>query len=85
MAGMAEKNPFYISCLIRSKYPEKDFTTKDGLLKTLEFELHTPRTRSERAYAIRPYRSGEFPHTRQFRRFPNMNVPNLKESQTESL
>ncbi|QTA77921.1 NTP hydrolase p-loop-containing [Desulfonema limicola] len=41
MAGLAERNPFYISSLIRSKYQEKDFTSKKGLLATLEFEtLH---------------------------------------------
>jgi len=38
MAGLTEGNPFYISSLFRSKYPEKDFTTEKGLLGTLEFE-----------------------------------------------
>ncbi|MDM8523012.1 hypothetical protein QUF80_06520 [Desulfococcaceae bacterium HSG8] len=41
MAGLTEGNPFYISSLFRSKYPEKDFTTEKGLIGTLEFEtLH---------------------------------------------
>ncbi|MCP4107254.1 MAG: hypothetical protein GY749_17215 [Desulfobacteraceae bacterium] len=38
MTGLAERNPFYISSLFRSKYPGKDFTTEKGLLETLEFE-----------------------------------------------
>ncbi|MCP4109064.1 MAG: hypothetical protein GY749_26640 [Desulfobacteraceae bacterium] len=38
MAGITEGNPFYISSLFRSKCPEKDFTTEDGLRKTLEYE-----------------------------------------------
>ncbi len=38
MAGLSERNPFYISSLFRSKYPGKDFTTEKGLLETLEFE-----------------------------------------------
>lgn len=38
MAGLTEGNPCYISSLFRSKYPEKDFTTRQGLLGTLEFE-----------------------------------------------
>ncbi|MCP4109130.1 MAG: hypothetical protein GY749_26975 [Desulfobacteraceae bacterium] len=38
MAGITEGNPFYISSIFRSKYPEKDITTEEGLRKTLEFE-----------------------------------------------
>ncbi|MCP4350526.1 MAG: hypothetical protein GY795_34080 [Desulfobacterales bacterium] len=38
IARLTEGNPFYISALIRSKYPGKDLTTKQGVLKTLEFE-----------------------------------------------
>ena len=38
MAQMSEGSPFYISALFQSYYPEKDFTTEDGMLKTLEFE-----------------------------------------------
>ncbi|QTA77910.1 NTP hydrolase p-loop-containing [Desulfonema limicola] len=41
MAGLAEENPFYIGSLFRTKFQGKDFTTKKGLLNTLEFEtLH---------------------------------------------
>ena len=38
MAQVCEGNPFYISSLFQSHYPDKDFTTEDGLLNTLEFE-----------------------------------------------
>ncbi|MCP4345526.1 MAG: hypothetical protein GY795_08370 [Desulfobacterales bacterium] len=38
IAGVAEGNPFYISSLFRSKCPEKDLTTAEGVRKTLEFE-----------------------------------------------
>ncbi|MCP4108949.1 MAG: hypothetical protein GY749_26030 [Desulfobacteraceae bacterium] len=38
IAGIAEGNPFYISSLFRSKCPEKDLTTGEGVRKTLEFE-----------------------------------------------
>ncbi len=45
MAGLTEGNPFYITSLFRSKYPEKDFTSEKGLLGTLEFEtLHSEGT-----------------------------------------
>jgi len=41
MTGLTEGNPFYIGSLFRSKYQEKDFTSMNGLLETLEFEtLH---------------------------------------------
>lgn len=41
MARLSEGNPFYINALFQSSYLDKDFTTQDGLLKTLEFEtLH---------------------------------------------
>ncbi|MCP5049096.1 MAG: hypothetical protein GY940_18140 [bacterium] len=36
--GITEGNPFYISSVIRSDYPDKDLTTIDGLTGTLEFE-----------------------------------------------
>jgi hypothetical protein len=36
--GITEGNPFYISSVIRSDYPDKDLTTFDGLTGTLEFE-----------------------------------------------
>ena len=40
-AQMTEGNPFYVSALFQSKYPDKDLTTEEGLRKTLEFEtLH---------------------------------------------
>ncbi len=41
MAQVTEGNPFYISAMFRSKCPDKDLTTEEGLRKTLEFEtLH---------------------------------------------
>ncbi len=41
LAGLTEGSPFYISELFRSIYPHKDLSTKEGVLKTLEFEtLH---------------------------------------------
>jgi len=39
IAELTEGSPFYISSLFRSKYPEKDLSTKDNLIKTLEFEI----------------------------------------------
>ena len=38
LASLTEGNPFYISAVIRSTYPDKDLTTLDGLSRTLEFE-----------------------------------------------
>ncbi|MGD2085458.1 MAG: hypothetical protein PVH61_04660 [Candidatus Aminicenantes bacterium] len=38
LAGLSEGNPFYISAVIRSRYPDKDLTTLDRLSRTLEFE-----------------------------------------------
>ncbi len=38
MAELSEGNPFYISALFYSMFRDKDFTTLDGLLETLEFE-----------------------------------------------
>jgi hypothetical protein len=38
MAQLTEGNPFYIDGLFSSKNRNKDFTTKQGILKTLEFE-----------------------------------------------
>jgi hypothetical protein len=35
---ITEGNPFYISSVIRSDYPDKDLTSIDGLTGTLEFE-----------------------------------------------
>jgi hypothetical protein len=35
---ITEGNPFYISAVIRSDYPDKDLTTIDGLTGTMEFE-----------------------------------------------
>ncbi len=41
MVGLTEGNPFYISAVIRSRYPGKELTTLDGVSRTLEFEtLH---------------------------------------------
>jgi len=38
MADITEGNPFYISALFQSVYPQKDFSTKDGVLDVLDFE-----------------------------------------------
>jgi hypothetical protein len=38
LLGITEGNPFYISAVIRSNYPDKDLTSIDGLTDTLEFE-----------------------------------------------
>ncbi len=38
MAQMTEGNPFYISALFRSKYPDRDLASGEGVRKTLEFE-----------------------------------------------
>ena len=38
MAQVSEGNPFYISALFQSHYLDKNFTTQEGLLNTLEFE-----------------------------------------------
>ncbi|MCP4687919.1 MAG: hypothetical protein GY859_07695 [Desulfobacterales bacterium] len=42
MAEFSEGNPFYISSMFRSICPDKDLTTKEGLLKTLSFETLDP-------------------------------------------
>ncbi|MCP4395831.1 MAG: hypothetical protein GY801_00765 [bacterium] len=38
MSKLCEGNPFYVSALFESPVFDKDFTTPDGLLKTLEYE-----------------------------------------------
>ena len=38
IARVAEGNPFYISTFMQSNYVNKDLTTKEGLLQTLEYE-----------------------------------------------
>jgi hypothetical protein len=38
LVRITEGNPFYISAVIRSDYPDKDLTSIDGLTGTLEFE-----------------------------------------------
>ncbi len=38
IAKLAEGNPFYISSILRSQFPDKDLTTLEGLARTLEFE-----------------------------------------------
>jgi len=38
LVRITEGNPFYISSVIRSDYPDKDLTNIDGLTGTLEFE-----------------------------------------------
>lgn len=43
MMQVSEGNPFYVSGLFQSAAPDKDFTTPEGLLATLEFETLHPR------------------------------------------
>ena len=38
IAAISEGNPFYISSLFKSQYPNMDIASKDGLVKTLNFE-----------------------------------------------
>ena len=38
ISKLCEGNPFYISSLFQSQFPEKDFTTLNGVLKTVEYE-----------------------------------------------
>ncbi|VEN73235.1 conserved hypothetical protein [Candidatus Desulfarcum epimagneticum] len=38
MADLTEGNPFYISSLFQSEYPDKDFSTQKGILEVLDFE-----------------------------------------------
>ena len=38
IAQISERNPFYISLLFGSDYPDKNFLTKEGVFETLEFE-----------------------------------------------
>ncbi len=38
IATLAEGNPFYITALLQSDFPDKDLTTRDGVLAALEFE-----------------------------------------------
>jgi hypothetical protein len=45
MAQVSEGNPFYVSALFYSYCPDKNFTTEDGMLKTLEFETLNGRGR----------------------------------------
>jgi len=42
IAILAEGSPFYISALFRSQCSNKDLTTKEGIIKTLEFETMNP-------------------------------------------
>jgi hypothetical protein len=38
LVELSEGNPFYMTAVIRSEYPDKDLTSVDGLTRTLEFE-----------------------------------------------
>ncbi|MCP4156766.1 MAG: hypothetical protein GY757_54130, partial [bacterium] len=38
IAALSEGSPFYISAIVRSEYEDKDLTTVDGLIRTMEFE-----------------------------------------------
>jgi hypothetical protein len=74
--GQGGKTPYKKDELKNIRFLKKKFNNKfrlllcqdlnDGLNRICKGVLHTPRTRSERTYAIPPYRSGEFPHTRHF-------------------
>ena len=39
IAKLTEGNPFYISSLFQSEFPEKNFTSQENFLKTLNFEI----------------------------------------------
>ncbi|MCP4148497.1 MAG: hypothetical protein GY757_12195, partial [bacterium] len=43
IAQLAEGNPFYIAAIMNADLDDKDLTTVDGLLKTLEFETRDNR------------------------------------------
>ena len=36
---LCKADPFLISCMIRSQYPKRDLTTKDGVVATFEYEV----------------------------------------------
>jgi hypothetical protein len=38
IARLSEGSPFYISSILRSEYPDKDLTSFEGLVRTLEYE-----------------------------------------------
>jgi hypothetical protein len=38
LADFTEGNPFYISSLFQSEYPDKDFSTEKGILEVLDYE-----------------------------------------------
>jgi hypothetical protein len=43
IAELTEGNPFYISSLLQSDYPNKNFSTEKGILETLDFETFDKR------------------------------------------
>ena len=43
IADLTEGNPFYISSLFQSEYPDKDFSTEKGILEVLDFETFDKR------------------------------------------
>lgn len=43
MADLTEGNPFYMSSLFQSDYKDKNFSTKEGILETLDFETFDKR------------------------------------------
>ncbi|MCP5107495.1 MAG: hypothetical protein GY950_29175, partial [bacterium] len=69
IAKLAEGSPFYISAVIRSNYEEKDLTTIDGLIRTLEFE--TLDNRGEIKYTWMEYVS------KAFRKINDRNAKNI--------
>ena len=42
MADFTEGNPFYISSLFQAGYPDKDFSTQEGILEVLDYETMDP-------------------------------------------
>jgi len=39
ISELSEGNPFYISSFFRSQFPDKNLTTKEGVIQTLEYEI----------------------------------------------
>jgi hypothetical protein len=42
LADFTEGNPFYISSLFQAGYPDKDFSTQEGILEVLDYETMDP-------------------------------------------
>jgi len=59
MSSLVEGSPFYISSIMRSRYPGKDLTTINGLLETIEFETLDDQGRIK--FTWMEYITGAFP------------------------